>query len=50
MDDAAGGGRSVSIHVERFNPALHLYQRLGFEHVDEHGVYYLMKWRQPKIA
>lgn len=50
MRDAEGAGRSVSIHVERFNPALRLYKRLGFEHVDEHGVYYLMRWRSPSMS
>ena len=51
MDEAARSGKTASIHVERFNPALHLYERLGFEHVDEHGVYYLMRWTpQPKMA
>jgi RimJ/RimL family protein N-acetyltransferase len=49
MRDAESSGRSVSIHVERFNTALRLYQRLGFEHVDEHGVYYLMRWRSPSL-
>lgn len=37
-------GKPVTIHVEAFNPALHLYQRLGFEKVDTNGVYYLMRW------
>jgi len=37
-------GKPVTIHVEGFNPALRLYQRLGFQHVDTNGVYYLMKW------
>jgi ribosomal protein S18 acetylase RimI-like enzyme len=37
-------GKAVTIHVEGFNPALRLYERLGFEHVDTNGVYYLMKW------
>ena len=32
----------VSIHVEQFNPALRLYQRLGFIPVSLHGIYYLM--------
>jgi ribosomal protein S18 acetylase RimI-like enzyme len=32
-------GRSVSIHVERDNPALALYQRLGFEVREDRGVY-----------
>jgi ribosomal protein S18 acetylase RimI-like enzyme len=57
MDRAASNARGVSIHVERFNPALRLYQRLGFREIDEHGAYYLMKWmpsiaaeNQPKMA
>ncbi len=36
-------GKSVSIHVEQFNPALRLYRRLGFEQVGEFGVYFLMR-------
>ena len=34
----------VTIHVEQFNPALHLYQRLGFQPKEEKGVYLLMEW------
>lgn len=34
----------VTIHVEYNNPALSLYKRLGFRHVDSNGIYYLMKW------
>jgi ribosomal protein S18 acetylase RimI-like enzyme len=37
--------RIVTIHVETFNPALRLYQRLGFSQVAENGVYFLMEWR-----
>lgn len=37
-------GKRVVIHVERFNPAMHLYTRLGFVPVDENGVYYRMVW------
>lgn len=37
-------GKPVTIHVEGFNPALRLYQRLGFQQVDTNGMYYLMKW------
>ena len=40
---ANAAGKSVSIHVEQFNPALRLYRRLGFEQVGEFGVYYLMR-------
>ena len=38
-------GRTVSIHVERFNRALRLYRRLGFRDVEEHGPYFRMEWR-----
>jgi GNAT superfamily N-acetyltransferase len=33
----------VRIHVERFNPALRLYTRLGFRQAADKGVYYLME-------
>ena len=33
----------VRIHVERFNPALRLYTRLGFRLAVDKGVYYLME-------
>jgi ribosomal protein S18 acetylase RimI-like enzyme len=44
LDGARERGYTVSIHVERNNPALRLYQRLGFRQIDEHGIYFLMKW------
>src|SRR6266849_6049449 len=44
LDRGSKAGKPVTIHVEAFNPALRLYQRLGFEHVDSNGVYYLMRW------
>jgi ribosomal protein S18 acetylase RimI-like enzyme len=37
-------GKTVKIYVENFNPARRLYDRLGFQHVDDNGVYHLMKW------
>jgi ribosomal protein S18 acetylase RimI-like enzyme len=37
--------KPVTIHVEGFNPALRLYERLGFRKIDTNGVYYLMEWR-----
>lgn len=48
LDRAAGEGKPVSIHVEHNNPAMKLYLRLGFRHVDTNGVYHLMKWEPPK--
>jgi ribosomal protein S18 acetylase RimI-like enzyme len=42
-------GKTVSIHVERGNPARRLYARLGFVEVEEQGVYLLLE-RQVKTA
>jgi GNAT superfamily N-acetyltransferase len=44
LDRGRVAGKPVTIHVESFNPAMRLYKRLGFEHVDTNGVYHLMKW------
>jgi ribosomal protein S18 acetylase RimI-like enzyme len=50
LERAAAAGRAVAIHVERLNPALALYQRLGFRAVGDDGVYYKMVIDQPKTA
>ncbi len=42
---ARGRGQGVGIMVEKFNPALRLYRRLGFTDVADHGVYLEMEWR-----
>jgi ribosomal protein S18 acetylase RimI-like enzyme len=34
----------VRLHVERNNPALRLYQRLGFREVEDQGVYLALEW------
>lgn len=34
----------VRIHVRPSNPAFHLYERLGFQKIDENGIYFLMEW------
>jgi ribosomal protein S18 acetylase RimI-like enzyme len=47
--EAEERGVKASIHVEQFNPALALYQRLGFAPVGEHGVYLLLE-RPPGAA
>lgn len=47
MDRGAAAGKSLTIHVEAFNPALALYRRLGFEQVDTNGAYLLMRWTPP---
>lgn len=40
-------GKDVTIHVEKFNPALRLYKRLGFQIVEDKEVYYFMRWTPP---
>jgi ribosomal protein S18 acetylase RimI-like enzyme len=47
MDEAAACGKDVSIHVEKFNPAMRLYRRLGFATEEDKGVYDLMRWTAP---
>ena len=37
----------VRIHVESNNPAMSLSRRLGFEMIEEQGVYYLMEYATP---
>jgi ribosomal protein S18 acetylase RimI-like enzyme len=48
LREADAGGARVSIHVERYNPALRLYARLGFAPVADEGVY--LKLERPPGA
>ena len=41
--------KSVTIHVERMNPALRLYERLGFSLVEDKGVYLFLE-RPPRAT
>lgn len=41
--EAAAQGKPVRIHVEQFNPARRLYERLGFRVIEDQGVYLLME-------
>jgi len=45
QDNGRMSGRAVGIMVEKFNPAMRLYRRLGFTDVVDHGVYQEMEWR-----
>jgi ribosomal protein S18 acetylase RimI-like enzyme len=47
MDEAAAAAKDVSIHVEKYNPAMRLYRRLGFQVEEDKGVYDLMRWSRP---
>lgn len=44
QEEAAAAGKRLSIHVERMNRALRLYERLNFKLVEDKGVYLLLDW------
>ena len=43
--EAIKAGKPIRLHVETFNRAMHLYERLGFIKVGEAGIYFEMEWR-----
>jgi len=45
--EAARTGKTVSGHVEFNSPALALWQRLGFEAVEDKGMFVRILWRPP---
>ena len=44
LAEAAVAHTPVRIHVEKFNPALRLYERLGFAPIEDKGVYVFLEW------
>jgi ribosomal protein S18 acetylase RimI-like enzyme len=50
LDEAASCGKDVSIHVEKYNPAMRLYLRLGFVTEEDKGVHDLMRWTRSSAA
>lgn len=45
IDEAGAAGKTVGLHVEDFNPAARLYQRLGFRFTGaRYGIYQEMVW------
>jgi ribosomal protein S18 acetylase RimI-like enzyme len=43
LAEADAAEKSVTIHVERMNPALRLYERLGFSVAEDKGVYLFLE-------
>ncbi len=43
LAEAESAGKRVSAHVEKWNPARCLYDRLGFQEIADRGVYVLME-------
>jgi ribosomal protein S18 acetylase RimI-like enzyme len=44
LDEAAGAGKPFRISVVRTNPALHLYDRLGFKTTGESLTHFMLEW------
>jgi ribosomal protein S18 acetylase RimI-like enzyme len=49
MDAAGSRCKAVGIHVEKANPAMRLYHRLGFRTIEDKGVYDLLRWSPPVL-
>lgn len=47
LEEAAAANKPMEIYVEKFNPAMRLYRRLGFVTIEEQGVYELLRWAPP---
>lgn len=45
IEEARGAAKRLTIHVEIYNPAMRLYERLGFRPISQYGMYHLMEWR-----
>jgi ribosomal protein S18 acetylase RimI-like enzyme len=44
MDEARSTRKPLRLHVETYNPAQRLYERLGFVNTSETGIYRAMEW------
>ena len=44
QETARQAAAALGIFVEKFNPALRLYRRLGFAEIADHEVYLEMEW------
>src|ERR1700730_1220940 len=47
MDEAAGSQKSIRLSVYKSNPAVRLYERLGFSPIADSGLYFEMIWVSP---
>lgn len=50
LAEAEARGLPVTAHVEVFNPARSLYERLGFAAVEDRGAYLFLKWTGRKAV
>ena len=50
QEEARATAKALSIHVEKFNPAMRLYERLGFKPIEDKDVYVLMEWKAAELV
>jgi GNAT superfamily N-acetyltransferase len=50
QEEARATAKALSIHVEKFNPAMRLYERLGFKPIEDKDVYVLMEWKAAEVV
>ncbi|GEM47081.1 GNAT family N-acetyltransferase [Deinococcus cellulosilyticus] len=48
MEQADAAGLPLTLHVEQFNPAYQMYLRLGFQDVEQRGMYMFMERPVPQ--
>ena len=48
--EATRAGKPLRMHVEIFNPARRLYERLGFRTIADRGVYLFLEWSPDRGA
>ncbi len=44
QSEARRSDKPLRIYVESFNPSMRLFERLGFQSIEEKGVHLLMQW------
>jgi len=47
--EAQGQGKAVRLHVAPDNPARSLYERLGFQLIEDRGSHWFMEWRAEQL-
>jgi ribosomal protein S18 acetylase RimI-like enzyme len=50
QEASVASGKRIVAFVEKFNPALRLYRRLGYTDVLDHDVYLEIEWRPGNVA
>jgi len=49
LTEAANSRKSVYLQVEKLNPAIQLYKRLGFMETEDTGTHFVMEWRSCEL-